>query len=177
MARTRPWGYILHVVRVSFCSVHSHDWCDSDGRGIHPETSEGYHHTVALFFLPPPHHISTIMAAFLMLRQCFLWSLGHKVGHRWLIFTASLCCSGPWDLRGLDHVSFMDTHSHWCLFCFWLPWVFLFCFRLPWVFVAVRGLSLIAASRGYSLIAVLGHLTVVASLITEHRLSSHGTPV
>ena len=32
------------------------------------------------------------------------------------------------------------------------------------------GFSLIVASRGYSLVAVLGLLTVVASLVAEHRL-------
>ena len=41
MARTWPWGYILHFVPVSFRRVRSHDWCDSDGRETHPKTSEG----------------------------------------------------------------------------------------------------------------------------------------
>jgi len=36
--------------------------------------------------------------------------------------------------------------------------------------IAVRGLSLLAVSRGYSLIEVLGLLIVVASLVAEHRL-------
>ena len=43
-------------------------------------------------------------------------------------------------------------------------------FRLHWVLVAVFGLSLVVASRGYSLLAVLGLLTAVASLVAEHRL-------
>ena len=42
-------------------------------------------------------------------------------------------------------------------------------FWLHWVFVAVCGLSLVAASRGYSLV-VLRLLTVVASLVLEQRL-------
>ena len=42
-------------------------------------------------------------------------------------------------------------------------------FWLPWVFVAALRLSLIAASRGYSLVAVCGLLIVVTSLL-EHRL-------
>ena len=40
---------------------------------------------------------------------------------------------------------------------------------LRWVFVAVRRLSLVAASRGY-FVAVHGLLTVVASLVVEHGL-------
>ena len=39
-----------------------------------------------------------------------------------------------------------------------------------WVFVAAHGLSLIAASEGYSLTAVCGLLIAVASLAVEHRL-------
>ena len=40
-------------------------------------------------------------------------------------------------------------------------------FRLRWVFVAVQGLSLVAASRGYYIVAVRGLLIVVASLVVE----------
>ena len=46
---------------------------------------------------------------------------------------------------------------------------FCFCFWLRWVFVAACGLSLVAASGGYSL-AVHGLLIAVASLVAEHRL-------
>ena len=46
-------------------------------------------------------------------------------------------------------------------------------FWLPWVFAAACGLSLVAESRGYSLVAVHRHLTVVVSLAVEHRLSAH----
>ena len=41
---------------------------------------------------------------------------------------------------------------------------------LCWVFIAAPKLSLVAASRGYSLVAVLGLLIVLASFVTEHRL-------
>ena len=41
-------------------------------------------------------------------------------------------------------------------------------FWLCWILVAVCRLSLIVVSRGYSLIAVLGLLIAVASLISEH---------
>ena len=42
-------------------------------------------------------------------------------------------------------------------------------FWLRWVFVAARGLSLVAASGGYS-VAVRGLLITVASLVAEHGL-------
>ena len=47
---------------------------------------------------------------------------------------------------------------------------YLFIFWLLWVFIATRGLSLVEASRGYSLAAVHQLLIVVASLVAEHRL-------
>ena len=42
-------------------------------------------------------------------------------------------------------------------------------FWLCWVFVAVCGLSLVVASRGYSSLRCPG-FAVVASLVAEHRL-------
>ena len=41
---------------------------------------------------------------------------------------------------------------------------------LRWVLIAVCRLSLVAASRGYSLLVVVGLLIVVVSLVTEHLL-------
>ena len=41
---------------------------------------------------------------------------------------------------------------------------------LHWVLVAVLWLSLIAASRGYSLVVVHGLLIAAASLVVEHGL-------
>ena len=41
---------------------------------------------------------------------------------------------------------------------------------LLWVFAAVHGLSLVVASRGYSLVAVCRPLISVVSLVAEHRL-------
>ena len=46
-------------------------------------------------------------------------------------------------------------------------------FFLHWAFVASHGLSLVVESRGYSLVVVSG-LTVVASLVTDHRLNRCG---
>ena len=43
-------------------------------------------------------------------------------------------------------------------------------FWLHWVFVAVRGLSLVAMSGGYSFLAVRRLLVAVASLVEEHGL-------
>ena len=52
---------------------------------------------------------------------------------------------------------------------FWLLFLTVFIyFWLCWILVAVCRLSLIVVSRGYSLIAVLGLLIAVASLISEH---------
>ena len=51
---------------------------------------------------------------------------------------------------------------------------FFFFFWLCWVFVAVKGLSLVVVSRGYSLVAMLGFLIVVASLVVERGLWSVG---
>ena len=44
---------------------------------------------------------------------------------------------------------------------------------LHWVFVAA-GFSLVAVSRGYSLVAMHGLLITAASLVAEHGLSSSG---
>ena len=43
-------------------------------------------------------------------------------------------------------------------------------FWLHWVFVAARGLSLVAASRGYSSLQLCELLITVASLAVEHGL-------
>ena len=45
---------------------------------------------------------------------------------------------------------------------------------MHWVFVAVWGLSLVAVSRGISLVAAHGLLIVVASFGVEHSLQVHG---
>ena len=61
-------------------------------------------------------------------------------------------------------------YSQLCLFdnSHFLKYLFIY-FWLRWVFVAVRGLSLVAASGGY-FVAVCGLLIVVASLVAEHGL-------
>ena len=45
-------------------------------------------------------------------------------------------------------------------------------FWLCWVFIALHGLSLVAASRGYSLVEMCGLLFAVASLVAEQRLET-----
>ena len=43
-------------------------------------------------------------------------------------------------------------------------------FWLHWVFIAACGLSLVAVSGEYCLVAVCGLLTAMASVVAEHRL-------
>ena len=49
-----------------------------------------------------------------------------------------------------------------------------FFFFLQWVFIAAHGLSLVAVSEGYSLVAVQGLLVVVASLVWSMGSRAHG---
>ena len=52
-----------------------------------------------------------------------------------------------------------------------VTFVYLFIyFGLYWVFTAAHRFSLVEVSRGYSLVAMLGLLIVVASLVEEYRL-------
>ena len=56
------------------------------------------------------------------------------------------------------------------LFFFFFLDLFIY-FRLRWDFIAARGLSQVAVVSGsYSVVAVLGLLIVVASLVVEHGL-------
>ena len=66
----------------------------------------------------------------------------------------SLAGYGPWGHNELDTTE-ATLHIY-----FWLHWTF----------TAITGFSLVSASRGYSLAAVLGFLTAVASLVVEHGL-------
>ena len=52
-------------------------------------------------------------------------------------------------------------------------YIFIIYFWLCWVFAAACGLSLVALSRGYSLV-VCGLLTAAASLVAEHGLCALG---
>ena len=52
--------------------------------------------------------------------------------------------------------------------------VYLSFFFLQWVFIAAHGLSLVAVSEGYSLVAVQGLLVVVASLGWSVGSRAHG---
>ena len=52
-----------------------------------------------------------------------------------------------------------------------------FIFLLLWVFIASRGLSLVAASGGHSLVVVNGLLIAATSLVTEHGFWSVGSVV
>ena len=48
--------------------------------------------------------------------------------------------------------------------------LFIYLFRLCWVFAAARGLSLVAASRGYSSCSAQARLIAVASIVAKHGL-------
>ena len=52
----------------------------------------------------------------------------------------------------------------------WANIFFFFLLLLHWGFVAASGLSLLAVSGGYSLVAAHGILIAVAPLVAEHRL-------
>ena len=47
-------------------------------------------------------------------------------------------------------------------------------FWLHWVLVAIRRLSQVVESEGYSLVVVCGLFILVSSLVGKHRLQVHG---
>ena len=55
------------------------------------------------------------------------------------------------------------------MFIYFLLYIYIYLW-LRWVFVPSHGLSLVVASRGYSLVAVCRLLIAVASLVAEHGL-------
>ena len=61
------------------------------------------------------------------------------------------------------------NQQHWVTIFFLNLFILFIYFWLHWVFVAVRRLSLVAAS-GVCFMAVHGLLTAVASLVAEHGL-------
>ena len=57
------------------------------------------------------------------------------------------------------------------MFIYFLLYIYIYIYLwLRWVFVPSHGLSLVVASRGYSLVAVCRLLIAVASLVAEHGL-------
>ena len=60
------------------------------------------------------------------------------------------------------------------IFFFFFKQIYLFIFWLLWVFVAVRGLSLVAASGGYSLLQCVGFSLQWLFFVVEHRLLARG---
>ena len=77
---------------------------------------------------------------------------------------APLARGGGWSLPPFDHLLCVSGPLALYLFFFNLLY-----FWLCWVFVAVHGLSLVAASRGY-FVAVRGLLIAVASFVAGHGL-------
>ena len=55
-------------------------------------------------------------------------------------------------------------------FKFCINYIIYFCFGLVWVFIAAWDFSLLAASRGLSLVVVCVRLSAVVSLIVERGL-------
>ena len=75
----------------------------------------------------------------------------------------------------LKFLKFYQKNRQYRSFFFFYKFIlFIYYFCLRWVFVAARWLSLVAASRGYSFVAVRGLLIAVASLVAEHGLQVHG---
>ena len=70
--------------------------------------------------------------------------------------------------RGTSKVS----HKGRCESPVFLKNIYYFYFWLCWVFITACRLSLAAANRGCSLVAVYGLLIAGASLVVEHRLSA-----
>ena len=63
---------------------------------------------------------------------------------------------GNWDLHATQHIIWPWIPQH-CLLFFFFKWFYLFLnFWLCWIFVAACSLSLVVASRGYSLVVLLG---------------------
>ena len=83
-----------------------------------------------------------------------------------------------WTLRLLDHApqtSFCFLYPFESIkysFFFFQIYLFIY-FWLCWVLVSVRGLFSSCGKRGPLFIAVRGPLTIVASLVAEHRLQTH----
>ena len=68
----------------------------------------------------------------------------------------------------LDQVNLRNKVKEVSFFFFLIITYLFIYFWLRWVFIAVRRLSLVAASRGYSLLCE--RLIAVASLVAEHGL-------
>ena len=72
-------------------------------------------------------------------------------------------------------ITFFALSIVWVGFFFFFNLLILFIyFWLRWVFVAAHGLSLVAASGGYSSLQCAGLLIAVASLVAEHGLYARG---
>ena len=66
-------------------------------------------------------------------------------------------------MKGRENTRALNQHCACYFVCFIYFW-------LHWVLVASHGLSLVAASRGHSQVAVCGLLILVAFLVAEHSL-------
>ena len=90
-----------------------------------------------------------------------------KISHQKMlicIFFSMVCGT----LTKIDHMMDHKASHNTFFFFFWLCWVFL---------AVLMGFSLVAVSRGYSLLVVHRHLIAVASLVAAPRLWSTGSVV
>ena len=68
------------------------------------------------------------------------------------------------------HSAEQDAGGLLILFFFFNKFIYLFIYWLRWIFIAVRRLSLVAASRGYSLLRCAGFSLRWLLFVAEHRL-------
>ena len=104
-------------------------------------------------------------------------------GNAWWNLSPKVIC--PDSARARDRICFTDL-GPWTLY-FFNKCIYFIYFWLHWVFVAACGLSLVAASGGYSSLQCVGFslrwllfrgalvLGVQASVVVAHRLSSCGS--
>ena len=68
--------------------------------------------------------------------------------------------------------SYTHTHTHTHMYVFGFLFVLVLVLVVLSLHCSVWGLSLVAASRGYSLVGVHGLLTELASFVVQHRLEA-----
>ena len=91
----------------------------------------------------------------------------------WQTFCLFSIISQCLDIIGAQKMPILSHESINTFFFFLIIYFYLFIYLwLCWVFVSVRGLSPAAASGGSLFIAMRGPLTIMASLVAEHRLQT-----
>ena len=99
---------------------------------------------------------------------CWLFSLLCEQG-LWILYIKYINLAGAWLGTGVLLLLVLVSPQHSIIFFFF------FFFWLCWFGFAARGLSLVGASRSYSLDAVCRLLTAIATLVAESKLWSTGS--